>query len=133
MNEEEINTTFKQRLKLLRKEKGLTQEQLAEELFVVRHTIHRWESGETQPSIDDLLKLSQFFNVNTDYLVGKSNRKKSSNSKVAVNKKVTETKNTIYDKFDGLDRLLGVSGQTTSGKAKDYNTVVKETPPKKGF
>ena len=133
MSEGERNATFKQRLKQLRKQQELTQEQLAEKIHISLHTVQRWESGKSLPAVDILLTLSQFFNVSTDYLTGVSNRKKSSNSKVAVKKKVAETKNTIYYEFDGLDRLLGVNGQTTSGQAIDYNTVVEETPPKKDF
>ena len=42
---------FSEKLKLLRKEKGLSQEQLAEQLKVSRQTVSKWESGQTYPQM----------------------------------------------------------------------------------
>lgn len=53
----------------LRKERELTQEQLAEKLNVSQNTIAKIESGLRRPSIDFLLEISEFFNVSTNYLV----------------------------------------------------------------
>ena len=57
------------RIQQLRKERGLTQEQLAEKLNVSQNTIAKIESGLRRPSIDFLLEISEFFNVSTNYLV----------------------------------------------------------------
>lgn len=57
------------RIKQFRKERGLTQEQLAEKLNVSQNTIAKIESGLRRPSIDFLLELSEFFGVSTNYLV----------------------------------------------------------------
>lgn len=54
----------------LRKEKGLSQEVLAEEVDVSRQTISNWELGETTPNPDQLISLSKLFNVSIDELVG---------------------------------------------------------------
>ena len=58
-----------QRIQQLRKERELTQEQLAEKLNVSQNTIAKIESGLRRPSIDFLLEISEFFNVSTNYLV----------------------------------------------------------------
>ena len=57
------------RIQQLRKERELTQEQLAEKLNVSQNTIAKIESGLRRPSIDFLLEISFFFNVSTNYLV----------------------------------------------------------------
>ena len=50
-------------LKELRKEKGIIQEQLAEELLVSARTISRWETGNNMPDIGLLVDIAEFFNV----------------------------------------------------------------------
>ena len=61
---------FGERIKKLRKQKTLTQEQLAKRLWVTKSIISAYESGSKYPSLDMLIKLSQIFNVSTDYLLG---------------------------------------------------------------
>ena len=50
-------------LQELRKEKGLTQEQLAEKLYVARRTVSRWETGSNLPDLDVLVELADFYDV----------------------------------------------------------------------
>ncbi len=58
-----------EKLQELRKSRGLTQEELAESLFVSRTAISKWESGRGYPSIDSLKELSRFFSVSIDELL----------------------------------------------------------------
>ncbi len=60
---------FNEKLQELRKNKGLTQEELAEELYVSRTAISKWESGRGYPSIDSLKEISKFFSVTIDELL----------------------------------------------------------------
>ena len=60
---------FNEKLQQLRKEKGLTQEQLAEELFVSRTAISKWESGKGYPNIESLKSISKLFSVSIDDLL----------------------------------------------------------------
>lgn len=60
---------FKDRLKTLRKEKGLTQTKLGEMLNYGYTAIANYESGRNQPSISDLKKIAAVFNVSMDYLL----------------------------------------------------------------
>lgn len=60
---------FHEKLAELRKSKGLTQEELAGELFVSRTAISRWESGRGYPSIDSLKEISRYFSVTIDELI----------------------------------------------------------------
>lgn len=64
---------FKNRLKTLRTEKNLTQSTLAKELNYSRSTIAQYESGIREPSLNFLIDISNFFNVSSDYLLGRTN------------------------------------------------------------
>ena len=61
---------FKDRLKMLRKERRLTQVKLGEMLNYGYTAIANYESGRNQPSIPDLKKIASIFNVSMDYLLG---------------------------------------------------------------
>lgn len=60
---------FNEKLQELRRSRGLTQEQLAEELYVSRTAISKWESGRGYPNIDSLKALAKFFCVTVDELI----------------------------------------------------------------
>ena len=60
---------FHEKLQELRKGRGLTQEELAEALFVSRTAISKWESGRGYPSIDSLKEISSYFSVSIDDLL----------------------------------------------------------------
>ena len=60
---------FHKKLQDLRKQKGLTQEELAESLYVSRTAISKWESGRGYPNIDSLKAISKFFSVTIDELL----------------------------------------------------------------
>lgn len=60
---------FSQKLQLIRKNKGYTQEELAEKLDVSRQAVAKWESGQVYPDISNLIQISKLFNVTVDYLV----------------------------------------------------------------
>lgn len=60
---------FNEKLQELRKARSLTQEELAEALYVSRTAISKWESGRGYPSIDSLKEISRFFSVTIDELI----------------------------------------------------------------
>ncbi|HEY8443672.1 MAG TPA: DUF5680 domain-containing protein [Clostridia bacterium] len=60
---------FSEKLQLIRKSKGLTQEELAEKLDVSRQAVAKWESGQAYPDIANLIQISDLFDVSIDYLV----------------------------------------------------------------
>lgn len=60
---------FHEKLQELRKNRGLTQEELAEALYVSRTAISKWESGRGYPNIDSLKEISKFFSVSIDDLL----------------------------------------------------------------
>ena len=60
---------FAENLQKLRKQKGLTQEELAAALFVSRTAVSKWESGRGYPNIDSLKAIAKFFSVTIDELL----------------------------------------------------------------
>lgn len=64
---------FAERLKELRKDKNMTQVQLAEELGVSKGTIAMWEIGKREPNFETLNRLSDIFDKRIDYILGYSN------------------------------------------------------------
>lgn len=64
--------TFADHLISLRKQAGLSQEQLGEAVGVSRQAVSKWESGSTTPELEKLLALSNFFEITLDQLVGRN-------------------------------------------------------------
>ena len=60
---------FNEKLQELRKRKGITQEELAESLYVSRTAISKWESGRGYPNIESLKAIAKFFSVTVDELL----------------------------------------------------------------
>lgn len=59
-----------EKIQKLRKERGLTQEQLAEQLFVSRTAVSKWETGRGTPSIESLQMIAKFYGITLDELLG---------------------------------------------------------------
>ncbi len=64
---------FKDILRELREEKGLTQAQLAKQLHFSLSIVNKWENGKKNPSVEAIKLLAKFFNVTTDYILGMDN------------------------------------------------------------
>ena len=64
------------RLKEIRKSKGISQLKLAMDLNTSQNTISRYETGEREPGIDELIKLADYFNVSVDYLLERTDNPK---------------------------------------------------------
>lgn len=77
---------FCNKLRLLRKERNLTQKQLSDLLGLSINSYSQYELGNTEPKYDNLIKLADFFCVSVDYLVGNSKIKENSN---ATTKKIS--------------------------------------------
>jgi transcriptional regulator with XRE-family HTH domain len=59
-------------LKVLRQERGWSQQFLADQLKVTAHTVMRWEAGSNSPQLKDVRKLAAFFDVSVAFLVGET-------------------------------------------------------------
>ena len=64
-----MDAEFQTRLSRLRRERGMSQEDLAEVVGVTRQAVQKWESGASRPDMDNLTALSRYFAVTLDYLI----------------------------------------------------------------
>ena len=60
---------FAEKLIHLRKKRGWSQEELAEQMNVTRQSVSKWEAAQSIPELDKLIRLSELFGVSTDYLI----------------------------------------------------------------
>lgn len=66
---EVVNVDIAERLQELRRKAGYSQEQVAEKLGLSRQAISKWESGQGKPEIDNIVKLTEIYNVSADYIL----------------------------------------------------------------
>lgn len=93
---------FNQRLQELRKQRGLTQEELAEALYVSRTAVSKWESGRGYPNIDSLKAVAKFFHVTIDELL-------SSDEALSIAEENTrQTERKYFDLVFGLIDLSAI-------------------------
>ena len=95
---------FNQKLQELRKQKGLTQEQLAESLFVSRTAISKWESGRGYPNLDSLKDIAKFFSITIDELL--SGSELLTVAEQDNNRKQTRARNLVFGVLDIATVLL---------------------------
>lgn len=108
------NQNMKTIFRDLRKEKSLTQMELAKILNIDQTTVSKWEVGKAIPDYDTLQRLADFYNVSVDYLLGRENKHFVSptfeqNTALTRLKELRESKNLTQAK---LAEILGV-GRTT--------------------
>ena len=75
---------FSQRIRFLRQSRELNQVQLADKLGVTKQSISNWENDNIMPSVEMLEKVADFFQVSTDYLLGRERKKSAEGTKLDV-------------------------------------------------
>ena len=86
--------TFGERLRMLRKEKGMTGQELGKVFNVTKTAVSNWENGNRFPDENILKKISDYFNVSIDYLLGRTDIRNPYNSK-----------NTTHPEGENLDKF----------------------------
>ena len=89
---------FNEKLQSLRKQKGLTQEELAQALYVSRTAISKWESGRGYPNIDSLKAIAKFFSVTVDDLL--SGEEVLAIAEADSNQKQTQLRTVVFGLLD---------------------------------
>lgn len=93
---------FANQLKKLRNKKGLSQEDIANEVHVTRQSVSKWESGDSTPDLATTVKLAELFDVSLDYLVLNINSEKSndiSNKKLLKKIEELNAKNNYHNGY----------------------------------
>ena len=108
---------FHEKLQELRKKHGLTQEELAKELFVSRTAISKWELGKGYPSIDSLKEISRFFSVTIDDLLSSEELITAASSENRSNhENLTDMLVGIVDVMNIMSVLLPLFPKKMNGK-----------------
>lgn len=97
--------TFSERLKELRKAKNMTQENFAKHFFITKSAVSKYENGVNTPESKLLQKIADYFEVSTDYLLGRSDERNYTlnSSKLNEPKKLSPKIETIAAHLDDLD------------------------------
>jgi putative transcriptional regulator len=133
---------FNENLKTLRKVKGLSQEELAIRLHVVRQTVSKWEKGLSVPDADLLIRLADIFEVSVSELLGAriENEQEISavaeqlsriNEQLAIKnrraRRVWKTVAVVFIAFIVINIILIVSGVIALNNFKSESSVVEVT------
>ena len=87
--------TMGEKLQLLRKSRGLSQEQLAAELDVSRQAISKWECGDSTPDLDKLRAICTYFGVTTDHLIWE-NQEDAPKAAVPAKERAARGRNEVF-------------------------------------
>ena len=97
--------TFGEKIKKLRIENKLTQQEFADKFYVTRQAVSRWEQGKSVPSIDVLELIAKEFNVSIDYLVSENDTNDIKNEEVNENSETIETSINKPEKYNVLMKV----------------------------
>ena len=115
---------FPEKLQELRKQKGLTQEQLAQALYVSRTAISKWESGRGYPNIDSLKEIAKFFSVTVDQLL--SGEEVLTIAQEDQKRKETYLRDLVFGLLDlslSMFLFLPLFGQTIQGAVQEVSLL----------
>lgn len=116
-------STIGSRIHKLRKKSGLTQQQVANRLNVVRTSISNWESGTRTPDAESLSKLADLFGVTTDYLLGKESKAVSQEHLTNINNQI---KNKLGEDVSVMFKDINQWDEEKVNKLKTFYDLIKE-------
>ncbi len=120
---------FKETILILRTEKGITQEELAKTLGIAKSTIAMWETGDRTPTKNAYEAIADLFNVDIDYLYGRSDVRQKvhfdmdGNEMRYINEETSKIANAIFENED-LRKLFDVSQDMTPEQIKAFTAMI---------
>lgn len=94
---------FGERLRMLRTRKGLSQLDFAKQIKISKSAVNMYERGEREPSFEVLETIADYFNVDLDYLLGKTDCENRSRIEIRPHFEITDNERTMIEKFRKLD------------------------------
>lgn len=101
-----MNENMGQIIKSLRKERNLTQEELAEQLNVSAQAISKWENGTSMPDISQVVPIANFFEISTDTLFSRNAQENDQTIKLSIQHIENSVDGNDHDRFEKLKALL---------------------------
>lgn len=128
-------TSFTNRLVQLRKKRGLTQQQIADEIGVNRGSYSNWEKGKREPSFENLVKLASILGTSTDYLLGTSDNYIDLEDFETLIKKLPEEEITklIQDKVTDIKVGLLIAANETGLSLEQLAELLPKNDDEKEF
>jgi HTH-type transcriptional regulator, competence development regulator len=124
---------FPKRLKALRLQKKLTHQDMADFLGITRQGYSKYENGQSQPDIETINKLAEFFNVTTDYLLGRTDvletRTEEENTLAIINQLIKEYGIEQMGFFD-IEKWKSLSEEEIEEIIKHFEWVVHKANEK---
>lgn len=119
--------TFGSRFKGLRKDLGLTQEELATIFFLNKSSISRYERGQQVPELDLLQRIADFFQVGTDYLLGNSDIRNPYENHQRISESIKDHKELLefWEVLKEREDLQLLFKQTKQMTEKDIRQIIK--------
>lgn len=125
--------SFKEQLIRLRKQRGLSQEQLGQHIGVSRQTVSKWELGDTTPELEKLIQISRFFDISIDTLVGNEDEKNAASQESKTGKseragsleKVSCLRHRTASRAQEKKQNLLLSTGTTNTKARKRSAAFR--------
>ncbi len=114
---DDINIGFIKRIRQLRFESGLNGEDFGKIFGVSKVTVHRWETGTNFPNQDIMIKLCDYFNVSLDYLMGRTDQRRSADNITADDFTIAFS-NLQRDLSDDDKQMILTIAQTLAEKRK---------------
>lgn len=109
-----------QRIKQLRTEANVTQAQLADDIKTKPSTFRMWELGRSEPDIESLIELSDYFGVSVDYLLGRSDSKGPKKEKY---EEIENVQPQNRGRFDSL--ILDIKFKVRCSSENDQNSIMR--------
>lgn len=120
---------FHEKLQELRRQKGITQEELAQALYVSRAAVSKWESGRGYPNIDSLKAIAKFYGITVDALL--SGEEILTIAQEDSNNRACRTRNLVFGLLDvsvAMFFLLPFFGQETEGVIQEVSLLELTQP-----
>ena len=94
--------TLAEKIALLRKQKGWSQEELADKMDISRQSVSKWESGQSVPDLDKIIKISDIFAVSTDYLLKEEGETEEFSSRQGVGSEEETVRSVSIEEADAF-------------------------------
>mgnify|MGYP003174390057 CR=1 FL=1 len=131
-----MSNNISKKIKELREQNNITQNKLANDLFIKQQTVAQWENGSRALKADSIISLAKYFNVSTDYLLGLTENTSTNISEIGISNKtgfstltvenilnLSAEHKIILDKIINLYQTDSIYNKLVEDEELTYNTI----------